>query len=629
MGFSESMKRREADATPVRVYSYGCKAPITNANLVEEQFWLASRQYNDLIASERIRRDDIREVQATVPELGAMMTALEEAVQSLDAARDAVKAVKASGGKASTEQKALAAEIKSRIKSIRQQIKDYKDAHKDELRALYTEIDAAAKSRKKTIRASAGTRHGTYTRVEEAVMQASSSSKRPPKFHRYDGSGCIGTQITEPPKTVRSTEGGPKGLTVTELYACKDTRLQIVPLQEGWEGLGRHHRRKTHRTVVRLRVGSENRQPVWAEFPLFLHRPLPADAIIKWAYIVRKRVGRKYQWSLQLTIESETFRARASSAETGTAIGVDLGWRGGRRVAYVADLEGGGAEIAVPERTTEGAQKVEDLRGIRDKNFEFVRDALVAHLRGRSALPEWLEDMRRHMHQWRAPRRLVALINRDSKEPCGALDDIREKLRAWAKQDRHLLDWESAQREGGLAHRREYYRKVAAHIAQRYETIVIEDREDMDLTKFGTMKAPEDGDPSEYRKYRRNLRAASPGMFREILLKATSKYGAHVIDNKAAYTTRTCNNCGYAKKWENPSECEHRCASCGTVFDRDLNAARNLLCFAGLAELGQFQGPSEVLDLPQDRARVRHSPDTKQNRKLARRRLRGVLENAA
>ena len=57
------MKRRTSTA-PIRVYSYGCRLPTANADLVEQQLVCAHHYYNTLIEIERRRRVATREAQS-------------------------------------------------------------------------------------------------------------------------------------------------------------------------------------------------------------------------------------------------------------------------------------------------------------------------------------------------------------------------------------------------------------------------------------------------------------------------------------------------------------------------------------------------------------------------------------
>ena len=612
--------KRKTSTTQVRVYKYGLRPPTLNAKLVEDQFWGSGRYYNQLIENYRTGRDKYRSLLGKFPALEAVSSELETLEAAFLELETAAKLAKTGDGKMSDEQKAA-------LKAARKQIKDARTARKalvdaesqqmlkdnPDLSALIERANAlksntsrtrdeqvelekvlkAAKAAKlkltdtfdgqvtkvnfetnerlKKLRSASALRHGTYLAAEDAANKANETSKGPPRFKANDGSGKIGTQILP-------------GITVQEAMSCKDTRLQIKPLADGWAHLPRHQRRKGHRTTVRIRVGTvtDSNKPVWAEFPVYLHRPLPSDAIIKWSYIVRKRVGRKFEWSLQLTVESN-FAQDVKGAGTG-AIALDLGWREGIRTAYAVDDKGEHAEITVPERSVEGYRKPEDIRSIRDKHVDSLRDDMVAWFR-KDSVPEALVKRTTTLHKWKAPGRFHQLANVWAKEASDWEPDNLKELQAWAKQDRHLLDWESAQRAKVLAHRTERYRVVATHIAKTYSKVIIEDRADLKLTNMKLKPKSENGDPGTGRGSRLNMVKAAPGEFREILVKACKKWGASLVEVDPAYTSRRCHECKCNEKWENKSELKHTCEQCGVTFDRDHNAGKNILFDAGLGQI--------------------------------------------
>jgi len=509
-----------------------------------------------------------------------------------------------------------------------------------------------------------GLRTGTYDRVETALKQAAASTKHPPHFKRCDGTGSIGTQVIG-------------GMTVREAFSCMDPRLRIhapgasdkhprpeveifarsgddddrdtvpellsrqdpgsravkhPPREEAWAAvpqLSRNLRRHAARTYVDLRVGSNpDRSPIFARFPVTLHRPLPKDAVIKWAYVVRKRVGRHYEWRFQVTIESEIFRACPDAIGTG-ACAIDLSWRRlfddegnqiGLRVGYLVDDTGREREIRVPNKLLFGMDKVYDLAGTRDKEFETARDRLVTWLRDRET-PSGLTDRLAGLAQWRAPRKLQALVDAwtgidwdawrtaraAGKKQCNPSDfsskanritgdsEILAALQAWARHDRHLQNWQEHQRDRLIAHRRETWRVLAAELTNTYAMILIEGGANRSPDHAGggggsvggTMKLteidgwerpePEDGDPSEGREQRRMSRLAAPGELRAEIIKAAPKRGARVEVEETADSTRECAWCTSIEVFDAKAAIEHTCSSCSQTWDQDANACRNLL----------------------------------------------------
>jgi putative transposase len=63
--------------------------------------------------------------------------------------------------------------------------------------------------------------------------------------------------------------------------------------------------------------------------------------------------------------------------------------------------------------------------------------------------------------------------------------------------------------------------------------------------------------------------------FREFLQHKAREYGRRVIVVTEEYTTQTCSRCGNRYKIGNSET--YRCSNCSAVYDRDLNAAKNIL----------------------------------------------------
>jgi len=629
--------RKKTSDVPTRIYSYRCLPPITEVNRVEEQFRLAHQYRNTLVEIEHKLWDDLRGVQLADPIVGAALRDYEDAAGAVDDAYDDLRAAKS--GVAAPDLTAER-EVLARAKDLRAlcgaELREAKASRAAQLQPGYEAARALTALRRKEARRAfieRGLRTGTYDRVENSVKQAVKTAKRPLHFERYDGTGSIGTQLI-----ARDGAPGIYGMTVSELLSQQDSRLRLgtpgladkhpraeVGACATWEEaacLPRNLRRHAARTYVDLRVGSHpDRKPIFARFPLTLHRPIPKDAVIKWAYVVRKRVGRHYEWRFQLTLESERFRACPVAIGEGTCA-IDLGWRRlfdaqgvqvGLRVGYLVDEHGHEREIRVPDDLLTGMAKVHDLASIRDKEFETARDRLAAWLLDRET-PAWMAERVGSLAQWRAPRKLASLVDawtgidwdawrvaRAEGKKCNPSDfgstanridgdgPILAVLQAWARQDRHLQNWEEHQRDRLIAHRREVWRVIAAELTARYATILIESGSNHDTSMKLTevdgweQPAPEDGDPSDGREQRRMSRLAAPGELRAEILKAAPKRGARVEAEQAADSTKACAWCGSVEAFDAAASIEHTCSSCIRTWDQDANAARNLLHRHGLS----------------------------------------------
>jgi hypothetical protein len=648
------VRRKKTSDVPTRIYSFRCLPPITGADLVEQQFRLAHQYRNALVEVEHKLWDQLRETQLADVVVGEVLRRYEEAVAGVDCAYDDLRAAKS--GVADPDLTAEKEQL-TRAKGLRalfaEELRDAKEDRAEELQPGYDSARQWAKKARLEARHAfieRGLRHGTYDRVENAIKQAVKMKKGPPQFERYDGTGSIGTQLI-----AKGDAAGIFGMTVAELLSRQDTRLRLGTPGEAdphprpevagrtWADVptlgfvrkgkrsGRNLRRHAARTYVDLRVGSHaNKTPIFARFPVTLHRTLPEDAVIKWAYVVRRRIGRHYEWRFQVTIESESFRARLEPKGTG-ACAIDLGWRRlfddegnqvGLRVGYLVDETGHERKIHAPENLVSRMSKVYDLASIRDKEFETARDRLVAWLRKRGT-PAWMAatirladgrevDRITGLEKWRAPRKLAALVDawtgvdwdawraaRAAGKKCNPSDfsskanrvagdkAILAALQAWARQDRHLQSWQEHQRDRLIAHRRETWRVIAAELTKTYATILIEDGTNQSADREETMKlpdipgwekpAPEDGDPHEGREQRRMSRLAAPGELRAEIVKASVKNGAQVTVERTPHTTAECAWCASIEEFDATASIEHTCSSCGRTWDQDANAGRNLL----------------------------------------------------
>ena len=490
-----------------------------------------------------------------------------------------------------------------------------------------------------------GLRHGAYIRVEKAMEQAIDTTKGTIPFDRFDGTGALGTQLTETgleTRTAVDPSADGIGMTLPELLSGLDTRLRLGAPGEAdkhpraevtgkkWNevaALPRNVRRHAARTYVDLRVASEGRAPVFARFPVTLHRMPPKDAVIKWAYIVKKRIGYHYEWRFQLTLESKTFDKPPVAIGTGVCA-VNLGWRRifddqgevtALRAAYVVDEFGKDREILMPDYKGAGRArpgsvgkvsaiaaigKCDDLAAIRDKALERAQFALSQWISGRGGVPEsWttveaarpdgsipktMADKLRGYSAWRAAWKLRRFIDQWKTRRVPGDEAIYGELCAWAKQDRHLESWQAHQREGVIARRREEWRLIATDLARKYATIVVGESKLTDIDGW-EQKAPEDGDPSEGREQRRMARLCAPGELRAEIKKAAAKTGAEVIFHEEKRATQECYYCGHDEPWNAAPQVDHTCAGCGRTWDQDANYGRNLLKRSGFDSSGEAQ----------------------------------------
>ena len=639
-------RARKTSTVPTRIYSYGCEPPVTEVGRVDDQYRLAAQYRNVLVEIEHWLREQIRKAQLAHATIGPALRLFEEAQRSVDEAYVALRAAKSG-----TPNPALAAPlavltaVKARRKEAYGALREAKRASAEDTGILadYTAARTAAASRRKTARgdySARGLRHGAYARVEDAVRQAAGSTKRPLKFKRYDGSGSIGTQLTETGKGVRKSvdpDVTAVGMTWRELISCADPRLRLgmpgafdrhprpevtalagLPAADAWtaaQRLPRNLRCHAARTWVDVRIGTNtDRSPIFARFPVMLHRLPPPDCVIKWAHVVRRRIGHQLEWRFQLTLESKTFDRPPAAIGTGLCA-VNLGWRRlfddqgeviGLRAAYMVDEDGREREIRVPDYVARHGDrrtyavlsavgKIDDLAQIRDKALEVALRSLSAWITARDGVPtEWdaldpprsdgsvprpMVDRLRGYATWRSQRKLQSFINGWKQHRVDGDGAILEALFRWSTQDLHLERWQSDMRDRLVAHRRETWRVIATELARTYATILVGASRLVDIEGW-EQPDPEDGDPSDGRLQRRMARIAAPGELLAEIVKAAAKTGGEVRRVDDVRATRVCHACGHDEPWDAAPSVDHTCEGCGKSWDQDANHGRNLIARA-------------------------------------------------
>lgn len=540
------------------VYTYYLRPPTVAADLVAQQMVLAHRYYNDLIAIERDRLAAVRAVLSADAEVECLEAWVAQVREDRDAARDAIKRSRsAARARVDTEeQRGLVRDLTDQLREVAAICRSARKAlfADQDFIAAVGDINVAAGNRSRQARAECGCYCGTYQCVEQAAGAACSSAKFDPAFRRWDGSGTVGVQVRG-------------NATVEKLGAHR--MLQIdVPDASAWD----RRRDPRTRTTVRVRVGSSGRDPVWAEWPLLMHRPLPRGCTITWARVRRERVAGRDTWSLHLTVE--TAAPQCPRATVG-AVAVDIGWRrrpsGELRVAYVFDGSTG-REILIDPGVEAGLRQVDSLRSIRDRHFNVAKAFLVQLLGNLQNTPDWLREATRYLRQWRSPARLAGLALRWRAQRFDGDDRCFAGLEAWRHKDKHLWTWETNLRRQAICRRRDQYRVLAAQMADQYRTLIVER---FDLRVMQRHVAPE-SEEREVAAVRWQQRLAATSILRGCLIQAFARRRGVVVELPATNTTRECPYCGTVDKWDQAAELEHRCSKCGQQRDQDAGAAQVL-----------------------------------------------------
>lgn len=577
-------------------FEYGLLPPTKNSDQVYDLMRLGYLYKVELWKIGREHRVQYRAIVRS-DELDVLDAKSDVLRAELKIAKSSIKKIKAKTRKRSTPEmvpfQAKVKEISPQLKVLREQHKAIRDAVKKDpeiVKAVEALNESLTKEIKK-IRAASGLSGswGTYLVAERAAADARYEPAGP-TFPFWTGSGFIAVQL----------QGG-----LDPADTAYDKRFQIDPVDaDAYDAPKRGDRRRKARTVVRLRIGSdENRKPIWADFPAIIHRPLPVDSKIKEVRVIKRHVGAKFRWTLLVTIARPKTAPPMHRGHSGQGrIGIDIGWRlhpdGSLRVACWRDDQGQSGEYVLDPSYCKAHDKVESLRSRRDKNVDAMRPVLVDLIKeidvGRQSpaegpLPAWFmnriyrekTETRKgtNIALWKSPARFAALALTWRNQRFDGDDHAYDLINTWRHQDKHLLDWESSLREKILGRRRDGYRCFAAKIADRYEMVVMEN---FDLRKVARLKKPDGEETPLHAAARYQRQVAAVSTLRQAIKNACAMRGAGYLEVPAAYTTKICHACGSVEKWDQGRDLVHTCSDCGLRWDQDDNAADNILHARGV-----------------------------------------------
>lgn len=551
--------------------------------LAMDQLWLRHRYYCDLLEVHRGRRAAERERELALG-LDVATRDLAAATDRCKAALKAAKAARAAQGvrrnppehaRAVAAAKAARKEARAALRAKRADLREQTQADRD---AIGERFLAMRRSLRRHYSKILGLRHGTYTAVEAAVDAACRSTPlwdthgnpSDPRFPAYTGEGSIGVQV----------QGG---MSVDELLggAHRQVQLSITGSRRSGKEYG----------VLRVRVGSDaNRDPIWAEWPIVLHRRFPLKARIKRVMVSRRMTGTTEHWSTEFTVDDSASGPAERCGDD--VVAMDLGWRReseALRVVAWRDERGNHGLLRLDPAVLERLQKADGIRAVRDKNMLAAVQTLCAQLGG-MALPPWFREQtsrrskRRptsaqalaRVRQWSSQRRLARLCLRWRRNRFDGDEAAFDALEAWRKRDKHLWNYEAGCRRHALNDRREAYRVFGARMARTYRVVVFER---FDLRSMATKPTDGSRDDHQSEAARKSRHRAAPSEVRRCIADAFRSRGGEVVAVPAAWSTQDCPACGYEQVWDAAASITRRppCPRCGCELDQDDGACIVLL----------------------------------------------------
>ncbi len=538
---------------------------------VADQIRAYGRHYNDRIEIARWSRQEYREARkVNVPEF---LTA-EEIYLACKAEVVKIRS-EMKGLRQEARRRDVGAEVRARLtvavqarKAAGLALKVAKEsaASSPSLTLATHSIQAEKTRREKVIRSATPAYWGTYLMAEDASHVAAMKSKTDPRFRRWlvglptspvlpCPEGKIGVQI-------QST----KPLTVGRLHEQCDTRLQLAlpPPKTRW---------RAEWVRGRIRIGSNGRDPIWAEFEV-RHRHadrMPSDARITWAWINRRRLGTGWRHALCIGVERDP---PATHAKLDRTLAIDINMRiveKGIRIAYSYD-GGNLKEYILPRAIIDKLHHAAEVRSTRDQEFNRFRDELVLWLKT-IEVPAWMKEKTEFLSAWRSSARLAGIVLHWRGNRFDGDGPIYLRAEQWRSQDRHLASYSFGDQRGAINRRQELYRQWANEIFKTYGTVVIAAWDWSELARL-----PQTEEENEIPDAVRSMRfAVAPSDLITVLSNAVRHRGGRMIKADLGKLVKVgCLSCQSHAVLDDKEGGWVTCMNCGHRVLRDEMQARVL-----------------------------------------------------
>ena len=489
--------KKTGETKPAKVYEYGARLSREAQEVAFDILRKAHAYRNKLVELDLLRRSlwykTLGEYDDRLPGLFKERDELYEEKARTEKAIRKIRAIRRSKLMEEGDLRPLK-HIRAEIKALSAIINPLVDAVKAipgfEERKIQLGVEAA---KRKAVERAAFLANGLYGGSASLVEDACKTfgADEPPRFARYEpGYGRIGTQV-------RST-------------AKASSYIQIDPPNG-------------KRCPARIRILSDKRDPVWLEFEVNMHRPLPEDGIITYVWLKPKVVGNRTNWYLQLTVSKPVWEQKWLGEHV---LAVMPGWTsvaGGVQAARCVGTDGSYFTIDIPNDRINKMIAGEDLQHFMDSKFNEVRDSLLEFLKDKnneSIIPEWLWLCSEHLGKWRSHHRLRELTIKWRDNRFEGDETIYNECETWRKWSRQRYHQKASEEENRANWRKNFYRELACELAEDYGTLVFPD-----INWAKLMKKEEDLEYEESKSKKvymtkegnRNRKAAAPGTLVTIL----------------------------------------------------------------------------------------------------------------
>lgn len=559
--------RESAAEYDVVVYKYGCPHWADFDEAAMQQLRQANGLWNSLVEIQRGYEDDIAAIWAAFPLVAAHQAAVDEFAAVCEQIAADMRATRQKDRTTTPR-----AEDRRRLADAKKVRKDAKERLKEAKDVAFTSgakerISEAGKARGEAIKAARrkaaadGLYWGTYNdivqrrfpaavkRVKDRRMKGQPAEL---KFHRFDGTGTLTTQIQKQaddpvpgPATLASDES--QWRNVVSLMPAQGLRACDV-----YEIVAAQPRGKDRHWVLRVRISGDAHLTI----PVVLHRSIPAEAEIKEVKVSRRRIAGQHRLSVAVVCRVP----RADEKVAGEVVDVDFGWAsGGKNVglrvarvstasgklppppADVAELvtSGDWTEVWFPAAWRDLLGRDDAIHADRDELLNAVREKVVAALKADPEFAEQIGVTASDVVRWRSPGRFAWLARHVAEHNASAgasysrhevgvstRTDLAAELEGWRQRDRHLWEYECHERDQVIARRRDAYRKIAAWLADAAKLIVIAE---LDVAAIRRVPSVAAEDPHLQRHSRRQIQAAAPAELKSAIENAARRRGVKVI----------------------------------------------------------------------------------------------------
>lgn len=543
-------------------YQYGLLEPLNWDQDCHEHLWLQNKLWNSLVEIEHGHRQKYRAIVGTdtaVAEVQIKIDAIKARQLELRDQRKLERKqarAKVDSAVIDAELKELSRQIQPLVEQVKPLRKSAKDVLREQIRALDSERFVAVKN----ARNASGLWWGNYNAVCASYDTARSKAMKENaelKFHGFRGEGRFTAQIING----ASVEQICKGHSQVNIDMCE----QSVPDRHGKNRPGRHRPRLS--ITVYTRAAEDGRERRMLTFPIIYDRPLPQEARIQQVVVTRRKLGTHYRYAAVFTCRIADAPQLVSASPK--RCGINLGFRqhpDGLRVATIADASGV-RYVCLPTEWVASMDAVEAIQQRRANALNEITEVIKAHWPNRpDDIPVPLANLVNASKYGAA--KLAAIVLRWRQHEWWT--EMRERLEAWRRHDKHWLEIEANQRDARAMQRREIYRMLARELAQSYGQIRIGKVQLKQLAKL----EHSDGTESDlHQTARRNRGRASLYLLRSEIAQQAAKFGAVVVSLDPPYSCichRCLGSCAVA------ADLMHVCEHCSAVWDQDENAALNI-----------------------------------------------------